>query len=144
MEFQDCVKFANENPICYVATMDGDQPRVRAFLMWYADQTGFYLATFSPKQVSRQIKENPNVELCFYNNPPNLMEARQMRVTGKAEFLDDKEIREKAFQHGAWMEPIAGVPLAPITEVFRVASGEAHFWTIPDILKEPQIERLKF
>ena len=29
-------------------------------------------------------------------------------------------------------------------EVFRISHGEAHFWTIPDILKEPQLERIKF
>jgi len=39
---QDCIKFANENPVCYIATMDGDQPRVRGFLMWFADEKGFY------------------------------------------------------------------------------------------------------
>jgi uncharacterized pyridoxamine 5'-phosphate oxidase family protein len=41
-DYQDCIKFANENPVCYIATMDGDQPRVRGFLMWFADEKGFY------------------------------------------------------------------------------------------------------
>lgn len=30
MTIQDCIKFTNENPICYVATVENDQPRVRA------------------------------------------------------------------------------------------------------------------
>ena len=42
MDFKDCVKFANDNKTCYLATADGDQPRVRALGMWYADETGFY------------------------------------------------------------------------------------------------------
>ena len=42
MDFQDCIKFATEIPVCYLATADGDQPRVRTFLLWYADETGFY------------------------------------------------------------------------------------------------------
>ena len=29
MNFEDCIKFANENPASYIATMDGAQPRVR-------------------------------------------------------------------------------------------------------------------
>jgi hypothetical protein len=33
LNFSDCVKFANENPVTYIATADGDQPRVRAFAM---------------------------------------------------------------------------------------------------------------
>jgi len=35
-------------------------------------------------------------------------------------------------------------PLEPITEVFRVASGEARFWTLGDILKERRIEPVSF
>ncbi|KAA6307040.1 hypothetical protein EZS27_041294, partial [termite gut metagenome] len=26
---QDCIQFTNENPICQLATVEGDQPRVR-------------------------------------------------------------------------------------------------------------------
>ena len=42
MDFKDCIKFANETPVCYLATADGDQPRVRALGFWFADETGFY------------------------------------------------------------------------------------------------------
>ncbi len=38
MNFEDCIKLANENPTAYVATLDGNQPRVRALLMWRADK----------------------------------------------------------------------------------------------------------
>ena len=31
MEFKDCIKFANENPVTHIATVEGDQPRVRGF-----------------------------------------------------------------------------------------------------------------
>lgn len=37
MDFKDCINFANENKTCYLATVDGDQPRVRALGMHYAD-----------------------------------------------------------------------------------------------------------
>jgi uncharacterized pyridoxamine 5'-phosphate oxidase family protein len=30
MELKDCIKFANETPVCYLATAEGDQPSVRA------------------------------------------------------------------------------------------------------------------
>jgi pyridoxamine 5'-phosphate oxidase len=45
MDFKDCVDFANETKTCYLATVEGDQPRVRALGMWYADETGFYFQT---------------------------------------------------------------------------------------------------
>jgi hypothetical protein len=40
MELDDYIKFANENPVSYFATADGDQPRVRGLLLWYAEKTG--------------------------------------------------------------------------------------------------------
>jgi pyridoxamine 5'-phosphate oxidase len=144
MDLQDCTKFATENPVCYVATMDGDQPRVRGFLMWYADESGFYFITFSPKAVHEQLQKNPKVEVCFYNNPPELGDAKQMRVTGQAEFLDDEEVREKAYENRSFLDPMAGQSVRPFTRAFRISTGEAHFWTLADVLKEPELERVKF
>jgi uncharacterized pyridoxamine 5'-phosphate oxidase family protein len=31
IDFEKCVQFANDPPTCSVATVDGDQPRVRTF-----------------------------------------------------------------------------------------------------------------
>jgi len=140
MDFQDYAKFATENPVCYLATADGDQPRVRTFLLWYADESGFYFITISPKQVSKQLQQNPKVEVCFYNNAADLMDAKQMRVTGKIEFLDDKEIMEKAREARAFL----GESLQPLLQPFRISPGEAFFWTMADVLKAPELERIKF
>ncbi len=49
MDFDDCVKFATENSTCYLATVEGDQPRVRAVGIWRADKTGFYFGTTDKK-----------------------------------------------------------------------------------------------
>jgi pyridoxamine 5'-phosphate oxidase len=144
MDFQDCIKFANEHPVCYVASIDGDQPRVRALLMLFADENGFAFVTFSPKKFSSQLKANPKTEVCFYNNAADLKDAKEMRVTGEVEFLEDEESLDKAYKARAFLEPIVGYPLKPLTEAFRISSGEAHFWTIPDTLKEPTLERIKF
>ena len=82
MSFEDCIRFASENPVAYIATMDNDQPRVRAFLMWFADESGFYFQTGSIKETVGQLKENPKIEVCFFNNKAE--EGKMMRVTGKA------------------------------------------------------------
>ncbi|MBN1234934.1 MAG: hypothetical protein JW999_02670 [Methanotrichaceae archaeon] len=42
MDFKDCIKFTSDNPVSFIATMDGELPRVRAFLMWFAHESGFY------------------------------------------------------------------------------------------------------
>jgi uncharacterized pyridoxamine 5'-phosphate oxidase family protein len=144
MGFQDCIKFANENPVCYIATMDGDQPRVRGLLMCFANEEGFYFATLSPKEMFKQLKANHKVELCFYNNPAELKDARQLRVTGEIEWVDDKALHERICKERAFLGDIAGQPIEPVMELFRIPSGEAHFWTMMDVLKEPQLERIKF
>ena len=42
----------------YIATAEGDQPRVRAFAMWFCDNTGFYYHTGTPKKIFGQLKKN--------------------------------------------------------------------------------------
>jgi len=144
VNLQDCIKFATENPVCFVATTDGDQPRVRALALWFANENGFYFAILSPKQVCRQLRANPKVEVCFYNNSSDLMQAKQMRVTGKVEPVDDQELQEKAAGEGAFLEQLTGKPLGHLWEVFRIHSGEACFWTLADTLREPELERIRF
>jgi pyridoxamine 5'-phosphate oxidase len=39
MNINDCIRFTNENPICYLATAENDQPRVRVLGFWFADET---------------------------------------------------------------------------------------------------------
>ena len=144
MDFQDCIKFATENPVCFVATTDGDQPRVRALALWFVNEDGFYFTILSPKRFYKQLKTNPKVEVCFYNNPSDLMQARQMRVTGNVEPVDDQELQKRAAGEGAFLEELTGKPLGDLWEVVRIHSGEAFFWTFADCLKEPELERIKF
>lgn len=144
MNKQDCIQFVNENPTAYLATIDGDQPRVRILLTWFADDSGFYFITLSPKEMYKQLKLNPKVEICFYNNPADLGGAKQMRLTGKVEFLTDEATVAKACEARANLEQIVGKPVKSFVAPFRITTGEAHFWTIMDILKEPELERIKF
>ena len=144
MDLQDCIGFATENPICFMATADGDQPRVRAVGLWFANEDGFYFTLLSPKQVCGQLDSNPKVEVCFYNNASDLMQAKQMRVAGKLEPVDDEGLQKKAAEEGAFLEEPTGRPLGHLWKVFRVHSGEVWFWTMSDHLQEPDLERIRF
>jgi pyridoxamine 5'-phosphate oxidase len=139
MDFKDCVKFANENKTCYLATVDGDQPRVRAMGMEYADDTGFYFNTESPKSVAKQLKKNQKVELCFF------AKGNMLRVTGKIDFIDDLAIRQRFFKARPFLTNL-GVkgPEDPLLMVFAIRKGEAFFWTMADNMKEAGIPRIKF
>ena len=144
MSFQDCITFANEHPICYIATMDGDQPRVRALLMVLADEKGFGFCTLSHKKISKQLHHNPKIEICFFNGATEFPEMKSMRITGKIEFTDEKELLDKALETRRGLFDLLGRPIEEVIELFRIRSGEAEFWTMMDIPKEPNLERIKF
>ncbi len=48
----------------YIATMDGDQPRVRPFGTVCIFEDKLYIQTGKGKSVAEQIARNPKVELC--------------------------------------------------------------------------------
>jgi uncharacterized pyridoxamine 5'-phosphate oxidase family protein len=144
MDLHDCITFASENPVCSLATTEMDQPRVRTVMMMFANENGFYFETLSPKEMSKQLHKNPKVEICFYNNPAELQNAKMMRITGEIEFVADEEIKKKVYEQIKFLDDLAGKSIEPFLEIYRIKSGEAHFWTMMDILKEPELERITF
>jgi len=48
----------------YLATVDGDQPRVRAFGAAHIFEGKLYIITARAKAVSKQMDANPKIEIC--------------------------------------------------------------------------------
>jgi len=144
MELKDCAKFANENPVCYIATAEKNQPRVRAFAMWFADEGGFYFHTGSAKAICRQLKNNPRVEVCFYAPEPPPKVGRMMRVAGEAEFINDTALRARLLEERPFLKQM-GIKGPQDTQlaVFRVRNGEAYFWTMENNMRESEAERIR-
>ncbi len=135
MDLKDCIKFATDNPVCYLATADGDQPRVRTVYLWYADESGFYFVVMSGKEVTKQLQQNPKVEVCFFNNAGDPPSWKQMRVAGEMEFLEDEETLEKAYQNRSFLDRFVGFSVKPLVRPCRIATGEAQFWTLAETVK---------
>lgn len=146
MNFPDCIKFANEGHRCFIATVEGDQPRVRAMSCWFADETGFYFQTGAKKATYHQLKKNRKVEACFYEPDPGPGVGRQMRVSGEIEFVDDIGLRIKVLQDRPFLKQAYGIqkPEDPILVLFRIRKGEAYFWTMANNMKESEIQRISF
>ena len=70
-------EFLKNSGVFYIATMDGDQPRVRPFGVVEIFEDHLYIQTGKSKDVSKQIQINNKVELSSFNN------GRWIRVTGK-------------------------------------------------------------
>lgn len=137
MDFKDCIKFANETPVCYLATVDGDQPRVRALGLWFADETGFYFIIGSIRDMYGQLQSNGKVEVCFFN--PGQGTGTMMRVAGEVEFLNDLNLKKKAMEERPILKKSGLTFDNPTLIIFRVANGEAYFWT-----RETNFEPKKF
>ena len=61
---EEVYKFLKENPIFFVATEEGDQPRVRPFGVVSLFEGKLYLQTGNVKPVFKQMMANPKIELC--------------------------------------------------------------------------------
>lgn len=61
----------------YLATTDGDQPRVRPFGTIDIFEGKLYIQTGKSKEVSKQIQKNPNVEICAF------AQGKWVRVAGR-------------------------------------------------------------
>ena len=76
----------------YLATVEGDQPRVRPFGTVNLFEGRLYIQTGKSKPVSRQIQANPKVELCAFDKGVWLRVAgelaRDERVEAKKDMLD--------------------------------------------------------
>ena len=60
--------FLKSAGVYYLATMDGDQPRVRPFGTAHIFEGKLYIQTGKVKQTSKQIALNPKVEICAFND----------------------------------------------------------------------------
>jgi pyridoxamine 5'-phosphate oxidase len=141
VDLQECIDFANENQVCYVATVEGTQPRVRAIRLWFADDTGFYIQTQSVKAFAKQMGKNNKIEICFYSPTVN----RMMRVSGKVEPVTDMALRARCLEERAFIKKM-GIekPEDPLLAIFRLYTGEAYFWSREYSMRESEIERAKF
>ena len=137
------MKFANENPVTNIETMEGDQPGVRAFAMWSADAIEFCYHTGTPKSIWKQLQKKPKVELCFY--APGDGAGTMMPVAGSVEFLSDKVLEERLYQDRPRVKDLAAAgPAGTEVAMFRVAHGEAYFWTMADNMRGRDAPRVKF
>jgi pyridoxamine 5'-phosphate oxidase len=137
MNIQDCIKFTNENPICSLATVDNDQPRVRMIGFWFADETGFYFQTSTIKEIPNQLKMNPKTEVCFYKHEG--MIGTMLRISGEVEFLTDVKLREKVLADRPFLKSFGMTVDSPGLILFRISHGKAYFWTMENNVKPKEM-----
>ena len=86
-----CEFFKNAG-VYYLATVEGDQPRVRPFGTAHIFEGKLYIQTGKIKPVSKQIAANPKAELCAFKDGVWLRVACELveddRIEAKKSMLD--------------------------------------------------------
>lgn len=87
------VQFLKEAKVFYIATVDGDQARVRPFGIAVNIEGKLSICTGSSKKVAHQIKDNPNVEISAMTS-----DGKYIRITGKLYDNTNPENKKKFFE----------------------------------------------
>ena len=82
------LKFLKDAETYYLATVEGDQPRVRPFGTAHVFEGKLYIQTGKVKDVSKQLHQNPKAEICAFKN------GEWLRVSGKLIEDDRNEARQ--------------------------------------------------
>ena len=93
--------FLKESETYYLATVEGDQPRVRPFGTAHLFERKLYIQTGKSKNVSKQIAANPKVEICAFKNGTWLRIAGTLvnddRYEAKKDMLDNYPSLQKMY-----------------------------------------------
>lgn len=85
---KEVYEFLKECGTYYLATMDGDQPRVRPFGTVDIFEDKLYIQTGKSKNVSKQMQENPKIEICALKGD------KWLRVTAEVVSDENKEAKK--------------------------------------------------
>ncbi len=80
-------EFLKKAGVYYLATAEGDQPRVRPFGTAHIFEGKLYIQTGKSKPVSRQLAANPKAEICAFH------EGKWVRIAG--ELVGDDRVEAK-------------------------------------------------
>lgn len=88
MTLEQVCEFVKKAETYYLATVDGDQPRVRPFGTIHLYEGKLYIQTGKVKEISKQLHANPKAELCAFNGE------EWIRIAGELIEDDRNEARQ--------------------------------------------------
>ncbi len=106
-----------------LATIDGDQPRVRPVSpVRVDDDFTIYVANLRGYGKTREIAANPKVELNYLDDAHD-----QVRITGRAEVLTDAQILREIWEGNALLRRYLGTPENPELIIYRIRPERVRF-----------------
>lgn len=117
-------QFLQDNPTFYLATVEGNTPKVRpfGFVMKYEDKLHF--CTGNSKNVYKQLQANPQMEISTTSK-----EGEWLRLKGTAVFNTSRQSKQAALDAAPFLSSLYSVDDS-IFEVFYIKDAEAVFYNM--------------
>ena len=111
-----------------LATVEGDQPRLRPISPVRSDRFTIYIANLRGYRKTEQIAANPKVELCYFAQNHD-----QVRITGEATIVTDRELIEDIWKDTPLLRQYLGATDNPEMIIYKVTPSQVLFmreWAI--------------
>ena len=105
-----------------LASIDGDQPRVRPVSPVRSDGFTIYVANLRQYHKTVEIAANPRVELCYMDEAHN-----QVRITGLAEVVIERPLLEEIWNANPLLRQYMGSIENPAYMVYRIKPTRVRF-----------------
>jgi uncharacterized pyridoxamine 5'-phosphate oxidase family protein len=117
---------ANRFP--FLATTDGSEPRVRPVTLSWEDGFQIFFVSLRRFHKTVELAANPRAEFCFMDEKHD-----QVRVTGIAEEVNDRALRERAWNQDPLLPGYLGTMENPEFMLWRVRPTRVRYmkeWAI--------------
>ena len=105
-----------------LATIDGDQPRVRPVSPVRSDGFTIFVANLRLYHKTEEIAANPKVELCYMDTGHN-----QVRLTGLAHVVTDRAMLQEIWDANPLMRQFLGSLDNPQLIVYRIEPKQVRY-----------------
>ncbi|MFH1360796.1 MAG: pyridoxamine 5'-phosphate oxidase family protein [Candidatus Omnitrophota bacterium] len=131
MTKQNVIDLVKDAGYGFLATDEGNQPRVRPVGPYLSEDGELLIAILSHSRSIQQIQKNPMVELCFVDRKMAFC-----RITGQAKISQDAGKRETVWNHVPQLKQYASGPQDKIFTLVEVNISAAESMSPSD--KTPQ------
>ena len=106
----------------HLASMDGDQPRLRPVSPVRTDGFVVYVANLRMYHKTAEIAANPKVELCYLDERHD-----QVRITGVAEVMTERSLLKDIWDANPLLRHYLGSLDNPALIVYRIVPNRVRF-----------------
>ncbi len=106
----------------HLASIDGDQPRLRPVSPVRTDEFTVYVANLRSYHKTAEIAANPKVELCYLDDKHD-----QVRITGVADIVTDRATLQEIWDANPLLRQYLGSLDNPMLIVYRIKPTQVRF-----------------